>query len=68
MSLGEYAKKRNLKKSGEPSAKIKSSGKKIFVIHEHHASHLHWDLRLEMDGVLAKAHRRQKMLRDWQYK
>jgi DNA ligase D-like protein (predicted 3'-phosphoesterase) len=54
MSLKEYVKKRNLKISKEPPAKVKSSDKKlIFVIHKHHASHLHWDLRLEMDGVLA---------------
>ncbi|MCK9596128.1 3'-phosphoesterase [Candidatus Pacearchaeota archaeon] len=53
MSLTEYKKKRKLKQSKEPKAEIKkSSPKYIFVIHEHHASHLHWDLRLEMDGVL----------------
>ena len=52
MSLKEYKIKRNLKKSGEPISKLKSSKQKIFVVHEHHASHLHWDLRLEMNRVL----------------
>ena len=54
MSLFKYKQKRNLEKSGEPEGKTKKSEYKklIFVIHEHHASHLHWDLRLEIDGVL----------------
>ena len=54
MSLIQYLKKRNLKKSGEPISKIikKENKKLIYIIHEHHASHLHWDLRLEMGGVL----------------
>jgi len=52
MALTKYKQKRNLKKSGEPEAKIKKSKTQIFTIHKHHASHLHWDLRLEIDGVL----------------
>lgn len=52
MTLKEYEKKRHLEKTPEPKAKIENKIKKIFVIHDHHASHHHWDLRLSMDGVL----------------
>ena len=54
MSLKKYKQKRDLKKSGEPEGKLKkSSGKKlIYCIQKHNASHLHYDLRLEMNGVL----------------
>lgn len=52
-SLSAYSKKRNLKLSKEPFAKIKkSTGKLIFTVHEHFASHHHFDLRLEVNGVL----------------
>jgi len=53
MTLIKYKQKRNLKKSGEPiKSESRKISKKIFVIHDHHASHHHYDLRLEMDGVL----------------
>lgn len=52
-SLTTYKKKRNLKKSNEPKAIKKSSrSKHIFVIQQHHASRMHYDFRLEADGVL----------------
>lgn len=53
MSLQEYNKKRNFKETSEPSGKKKSAGNKLkFVIQRHAASRLHYDFRLEMDGVL----------------
>ncbi len=51
--LSKYKAKRNLKKSSEPAPKAKKpSGKHLFVIQKHAASHLHYDFRLEIDGVL----------------
>jgi bifunctional non-homologous end joining protein LigD len=54
--LSEYDKKRDFKKTPEPSGRKRTQKKKPkeprFVIHEHHARSLHWDLRLERDGVL----------------
>ena|SRR3990167_6439806 len=50
--LKEYAKRRNFKKTKEPEAKVSKSNDHIFVIQKHAASHLHYDFRLEIDGVL----------------
>lgn len=53
MSLKEYNAKRNFKKTQEPAGKTgEDHDKKMFVIQKHHASHLHYDFRLELDGVL----------------
>lgn len=45
MSLEKYFKKRKKGKTPEPF-EISKTGKEIFVVQEHHASHLHWDFRL----------------------
>ncbi|MFQ6068249.1 MAG: DNA polymerase ligase N-terminal domain-containing protein [Candidatus Bathyarchaeia archaeon] len=51
--LEEYRKKRNFKKTHEPIGEEKRvSEGSIYVIQKHNATHLHYDLRLEMDGVL----------------
>ena len=53
MSLAQYRHKRNFKKTAEPAAKPKRSGKKlIFVVQKHHARQLHYDFRLEWRGAL----------------
>lgn len=52
MALEEYAERRKFDKTTEPPPEIRDTGECRFVVQEHHASHLHWDLRLEMDGVL----------------
>src|SRR5919198_1020195 len=55
MSLREYQKKRDFAKTPEPKGRVvrrKEQGPR-YVVHRHHATRLHWDVRLEMDGVLA---------------
>lgn len=53
LSLKEYQNRRNFSRSPEPPAREQHSTEgNIYSIQEHHASRLHWDLRLEKDGVL----------------
>jgi bifunctional non-homologous end joining protein LigD len=50
--LKSYQAKRDFSKTPEPAGAPVSDGNNRYVIHRHHASHLHYDLRLEQDGVL----------------
>ena len=53
MALSVYNKKRNFEETSEPKGEVKKSASKlIFVVQRHKASRLHYDFRLELDGVL----------------
>ena len=54
-SLREYERKRDLDATPEPSGDVEAGAVEAprFVVQEHSATRLHWDLRLERDGVLA---------------
>ena len=51
--LAEYKAKRDFKKTSEPGARVPKRASRAlrFVVQEHHARRLHWDFRLEKDGV-----------------
>jgi len=51
-SLVQYRKKRDFSHTPEPRAEMGEGPGGRFVVHEHHATQLHYDLRIEMDGVL----------------
>lgn len=54
MSLTKYKRKRDFKQTSEPKGGAEKRKKETlsFVVQKHNASHLHYDFRLELDGVL----------------
>src|SRR5688500_6926590 len=54
VSLEEYQRKRDFKRTPEPKGqRPKAEPTRRYVVHRHHATRLHWDVRLEMRGILA---------------
>ena len=52
MGLETYRKKRKFNVTSEPRGRIQSAGGHRYVIQKHDATRLHYDLRLELDGVM----------------
>jgi bifunctional non-homologous end joining protein LigD len=50
--LARYREKRTLERTPEPAGNLATGSGRLFVVHKHAARNLHYDLRLEMDGVL----------------
>jgi bifunctional non-homologous end joining protein LigD len=52
MSLDEYKRKRRFEETPEPPPKLEKQSRRRFVVQRHDATRLHYDFRLEMEGVL----------------
>lgn len=52
MALEEYKRKRKFDATPEPPPKLETKSGHRFVVQKHRASHLHYDFRFELDGVL----------------